>query len=92
MLYRTNLTSPVVLLYGRVPAWRTLDEGVTGADVTQLNHDLAALGDADSADIGALGWDYFSWATLAGVRKLQSDDWDRLSHGIAVARASRVRA
>ena len=74
VLYRTNLTSPVVLLYGRVPAWRTLDEGVTGADVTQLNHDLAALGDADSADIGALGWDYFSWATLAGVRNLQSDN------------------
>jgi multidrug efflux pump subunit AcrA (membrane-fusion protein) len=71
-LYTTNLTSPVVLLYGRVPGWRTLDEGVTGADVRQLNHDLVTLGDATSTDISALGWDYFSWATKAGVRKLQS--------------------
>lgn len=74
VLYRTNLTSPVVLLYGRVPAWRTLDEGVTGADVTQLNHDLVKLGDADRADIAALGWDYFSWETRAGVQKLQAAD------------------
>jgi hypothetical protein len=72
VLYRTDLTSPVVLLYGRVPAWRTLDEGLTGADVTQLNHDLVALGDADRADITALGWNCFSWATQAGVQKLQA--------------------
>lgn len=72
-LYTTNLTSPNVLLYGAVPDWRALDEGVTGADVTQLNHDLVRLGDADSAGISALGWDYFSWETKAGVEKLQSD-------------------
>jgi hypothetical protein len=64
--------SPVVLLYGSVPDWRSLGEGVTGEDVSQLNHDLVALGDADSADISALGWDYFSWETVAGVQKLQS--------------------
>jgi len=72
-LYTVDLTSPVVLLYGSVPDWRTLDAGVTGADVTQLNHDLVALGDADASDISALGWDYFSWGTQAGVEKLQSD-------------------
>jgi hypothetical protein len=72
-LYTTDLTSPVVLLYGDVPDWRALDEGVTGTDVTQLNHDLVALGDADSADISALGWNFFSWETKAGVEKLQSD-------------------
>jgi hypothetical protein len=71
-LYKTGNGSPVVLLYGSVPAWRSLDEGVTGQDVTQLNHDLVALGDADSADVSALGWDYFSWETAAGVEKLQS--------------------
>jgi hypothetical protein len=71
-LYKTDNGSPVVLLDGSVPAWRSLDEGVTGEDVSQLNHDLVALGDADSADISALGWDYFSWATAAGVAKLQS--------------------
>lgn len=72
-LYTTDLTTPVVLLYGTVPDWRTLDEGVIGADVTQLNHDLVALGDADSSDIAALGWDLYSWRTHAGVAKLQSD-------------------
>jgi hypothetical protein len=71
-LYKTDNRSPVVLLYGSVPAWRSLDEGVTGEDVRQLNHDLVALGDTDSADISALGWDYFSWETAAGVAKLQS--------------------
>ena len=71
-LYRTGDETPVVLLYGSVPDWRPLDEGVTGQDVSQLNHDLVALRDADSAGISALGWDYFSWATAAGVAKLQS--------------------
>jgi hypothetical protein len=71
-LYRTGDETPVVLLYGSVPDWRPLDEGVTGQDVSQLNHDLVTLGDADPADIDALGWDYFSWATAAGVAKLES--------------------
>jgi hypothetical protein len=71
-LYQTGNGSPVVLLYGSVPDWRPLGEGVTGKDVSQLNHDLAALGDADGAGISALGWDYFSWETAAGVEKLQS--------------------
>ncbi len=71
-LYKTDNGSPVVLLDGSVPAWRSLDVGVTGEDVSQLNHDLVALRDADSADISALGWDYFSWKTAAGVTKLQS--------------------
>jgi hypothetical protein len=72
VLYQTDNGTPVVLLYGSVPAWRTLDEGVTGADVSQLNHDLVQLGDAGSAGIAALGWDYFSWETKTGVEKLQS--------------------
>lgn len=72
VLYRTGNGSPAVLLYGSVPDWRSLSEGVTGQDVSQLNHDLVALRDADRADISALGWDYFSWETQAGVGKLQS--------------------
>jgi hypothetical protein len=71
-LYRTGNGFPVVLLYGRVPDWRPLETGVTGQDVSQLNRDLVALGDADRAGIAALGWDYFSWATAAGVARLQS--------------------
>jgi hypothetical protein len=72
VLYTTDLTDRVVLLYGSVPDWRALDEGVTGADVTQLNHDLVNLGYADSPDISALGWDYFSWETKAAVEALQT--------------------
>ncbi len=71
-LYRTNDETPVILLPGTIPAWRPLAEGVTGHDVAQLNRDLVALGAAERASIAALGWDYFSWATAAGVAKLQS--------------------
>ena len=72
VLYRVDNGSPVVLLYGAVQAWRMLDEGLTGPDVTQLNHDLVALGYAGSSDISALGWDYFSWETAYGVQRLES--------------------
>jgi len=71
VLYRVDNASPVVLLYGAVPDWRPLDEGLTGADVTQLNHDLVALGYASGSDISALGWDYFSWETAYGVQRLE---------------------
>lgn len=71
VLYRVDNGSPVVLLRGSVPAWRTLDEGVTGADVSQLNHDLVALGDASRSEISAAGWDYFSWETAYGVQQLE---------------------
>jgi hypothetical protein len=70
-LYRVDNGSPVVLLYGTVPDWRTLDAGVTGADVSQLNHDLVRLGDAGSADIASAGWDYYSWETTVGVQRLE---------------------
>jgi multidrug efflux pump subunit AcrA (membrane-fusion protein) len=72
VLYRVDNGTPVVLLSGSVPAWRALDEGLTGADVTQLNHDLVALGYANSSDISSLGWDYFSWETANGVRRMES--------------------
>ncbi len=72
VLYRLDNGTPVVLLYGSVPAWRTLDEGLTGADVTQLNHDLVALGYANSSDISSLGWDYFSSETAYGTQRMES--------------------
>jgi hypothetical protein len=71
VLYETGNGSPVVLLYGSVPDWRALDEGVTGADVSQLNHDLVGLGYADRADVVALGWDYYSWETAYAVQLLE---------------------
>jgi hypothetical protein len=71
-LYRLDNADPVVLLYGTVPAWRALDEGLSGADVDQLNHDLVTLGYAAGSDVGALGWDYYSWETASGVERLES--------------------
>jgi hypothetical protein len=71
VLYRVDNGSPVVLLYGGVPAWRALGEGMTGADVSQLNHDLVALGDAPSAEVAAAGWDYYSAETAYGVQRLE---------------------
>jgi len=70
-LYKTGNGSPVALLYGSVPDWRALGEGVTGQDVSQLNHDLVTLGYADRADIVALGWDYYSWETAYGVQRVE---------------------
>jgi len=70
-LYRTGNGAPVVLLYGGVPDWRTMSEGITGKDVTQLNHDLVHLGYANSSDISALGWDYYSWETQYAVENME---------------------
>jgi hypothetical protein len=71
VLYRTDNRVPVILLYGKVPAWRALAEGDAGQDVSQLNHDLVALGFANSAGIAALGWDYFGWETLDALEQWQ---------------------
>jgi hypothetical protein len=70
-LYRTGNGVPTCLLYGRIPAWRALQEGMRGGDVRELNHDLAVLGYANSGYISALGWDYFSWETRYGLERLQ---------------------
>ena len=65
--------SPVVLLYGAVPAYRDLSEGMTGADVTELNTDLVTLGYATSAALGPRsGWDYYSAETAYAVELLQA--------------------
>jgi multidrug efflux pump subunit AcrA (membrane-fusion protein) len=70
-LYQTGNGSPVVLLYGTVPDWRPMSEGTTGADVTQLNHDLVALGYGSRADIAAVGWNYYSANTAYAVQQLE---------------------
>ncbi len=86
--------APVVLLYGRTPAYRSLAEGATGADVAQLNHDLVELGYAKSADVDA-AWDDFNWTTRVGVEKLQNhlrvEPTGELSLGAAVFLPTAVR-
>jgi hypothetical protein len=63
---------PVVLLYGNVPAWRTLSAGMTGRDVRELNASLVRLGYATAAALGPrAGWDYFSSETAYALEQLQ---------------------
>jgi len=72
VLYRVS-GGPVVLLYGSVPSYEDLSEGMTGADVTELNTDLVKLGYASAAALGPRsGWNYFSAETAFALEQLQS--------------------
>jgi hypothetical protein len=65
--------TPVVLLYGSVPAYRTLSEGMTGTDVTQLNTGLVTLGYASATTLGPKSdWDYFGGETAYALELLQA--------------------
>jgi hypothetical protein len=70
VLYRVD-DSPVVLLYGSTPAYRTLSAGTTGPDVAQLNGDLVALGYASAAQLDPSS-SSFGPATAAALGKLQA--------------------
>jgi len=64
---------PVVLLYGNVPAWRTLSAGMTGRDVRELNTALVRLGYASAAALGPrAGWDYFGSETAYALERFQT--------------------
>ena len=73
VIYRVS-GGPVALLYGRVPAYRDLSEGLTGADVREFNKGLIALGYTTRADLLAagLGLGYFSAATAAAWEDYQA--------------------
>jgi hypothetical protein len=70
VLYRVN-DSPVVLLYGSTPAYRTLSAGATGADVAELKADLVALEYATAAQLNPTSDSFWS-ATTTAVEKLQA--------------------
>ena len=69
VLYRVNDT-PVVLLYGSTPAYRSLSVGARGADVAELNADLIALGYATSSQLSPTSASFGS-ATTTALEKLQ---------------------
>ena len=70
-LYRVD-GAPVTLMYGTVPAYRRLAEGVEdGADVRQLEWNLVALGYDTSREITID--DEFGSATTAAVLRWQED-------------------
>jgi Putative peptidoglycan binding domain/HlyD family secretion protein len=64
--------SPVVLLLGSTPVHRALQEGMSGADVLELNADLVALGLASRAQLDPSS-DYFGAATAAALMRLQAN-------------------
>jgi peptidoglycan hydrolase-like protein with peptidoglycan-binding domain len=69
-LWRLN-NLPVVLMYGSIPAYRALAEGVSdGPDVAELNDNLIALGFDPYGAIGDRG--HFGEATAAAVRRWQA--------------------
>src|SRR5919204_6240767 len=67
-LYKVD-NDPVVLMYGNVPAWRALSEGVSdGPDVRELERNLERLGyDPGTVD------DHFSSSTASAVEDWQGD-------------------
>ena len=68
-LFRINNT-PVALMYGSLPAYRTLKEGVSdGPDVAELNENLIDLGDDPYGAIGDV--EAFGEATAAAVKRWQ---------------------
>jgi hypothetical protein len=73
VLYRVS-GAPVVLLYGSVPDYRDMSEGLSGADVRELNNALIALGYTTRADVLAAGQGlgYFSGATATAWEDYQT--------------------
>jgi peptidoglycan hydrolase-like protein with peptidoglycan-binding domain len=72
VVYRVS-GSPVVLLYGYIPAYRDLSEGLAGPDVRQLNADLVKLAFATRAALGPRpGWGYYGAETAYAVELLQA--------------------
>jgi len=94
VLYRVDNGTPVFLLYGPVPMWRALSEGLTGADVQQLNRDLVALGYASKSELDPDS-DYFSPETAYALELLQAHlgltQTGSLSPGQAVFLPSAIR-
>jgi hypothetical protein len=94
VLYRVGNGTPVFLLYGPVPMWRALSEGLAGADVQQLNRDLVALGYASRSELNPDS-DYFSAETAYALELLQAHlgltQTGSLSPGQAVFLPSAIR-
>jgi hypothetical protein len=70
VLYRVN-NNPVLLLCGATPAYRSLSQGASGPDVTELNANLVHLGYVARAQLDPSSA-FFSSETASALEKLQS--------------------
>jgi len=88
-LYKVN-NVPVVLLYGALPLYRNLEEGVKGPDVKQFEENLQALGYT-----GFTVDEKYDWYTAVAVRKWQKalgvEQTGRLEPSAAVVAAGELR-
>ncbi|MEO6084336.1 MAG: peptidoglycan-binding protein [Umezawaea sp.] len=99
LVRRGCLTDPTPILesfHGALPAYRTLAPGTTGADVTQFEQNLSALGYA-----GFTADDTYTEATATAVRKWQGDlgvtktgtvDQGRIAHAAGPVRVDALKA
>jgi multidrug efflux pump subunit AcrA (membrane-fusion protein) len=93
VLYRVD-DKPVLLLCGSTPAYRSLSEGDSGPDVSEVNANLVHLGYATRAQLHPSS-DRFSSETASALEKLQSklgeDGTGSLDLGLAVFLPESVR-
>ncbi len=83
-LFRIDNT-PVVLMYGSLPAYRTLKEGVSdGPDVSELNENLIALGYDPYGAIGDL--EAFGEATATAIKRWQKAEGLRQTGAVELGR------
>ena len=85
VLYRVN-DKPVLLLCGSTPAYRSLSEGDSGPDVTELNANLVHLGYATRAQLDPSS-DHFSSETASALKKLQSKVGEDQTGSLGLGRA-----
>jgi hypothetical protein len=71
VLYRVA-NSPIALLCGRTPAYRSLYEGTSGPDVRVLNRNLVRLGYATREELDPSS-DYFGSATADALEQLEDE-------------------
>jgi hypothetical protein len=93
VLYRVD-DHPVLLLCGSTPVYRSLSQGDSGPDATELNANLVALGYATPSQLDPSS-NYYSSGTAFALEKLQSrlgeDQTGALQFGQAVFLPESVR-
>ncbi|MBT2517817.1 peptidoglycan-binding protein [Streptomyces sp. ISL-90] len=94
-LYRVD-DAPVVLLYGSLPAYRTLAPDVTGADVQQFEQNLADLGyagfDVDTTYTEATADAVEAWQKAIGVEQTGTVEPSQIHYASGAVQVTAVSA